>query len=289
MFAAETPEALVMGAPQLVSPPVAVARISTVLEREDFTIGEVAEAIGQDPALAARLLKIVNSPYYGLSGRIETITRAVGMVGADALYGLALTTSVIHGFRKIPTCLVNMNDFWLNSLYCGVIARLLAKEASVLHSERLFVAGLLHRIGALIIYMRLPDKARGILLSAAGDDRLIPGLEKELLGFTYAEIGAALAKAWKMPSALQEGIRWHLEPEQAEDYRLEASLLYLANQLKTVSLLGFPIQGVLRAIPDEVASAIRLDETQIINVMSKATEKLSDTAAVFMPDVYVRH
>jgi HD-like signal output (HDOD) protein len=158
-----------------------------------------------------------------------------------------------------------------------------------LHSERLFVAGLLHRIGALIIYMRLPDKAREILLVAAGDDRLIPGLEKELLGFTYAEIGAALAKAWKMPSALREGIRWHLEPERAEDYRLEASLLYLANQLKTVSLLGFPIQDVLRAIPDEVASAIRLDETQIINVMSKATEKLSDTAAVFMPDVYVRH
>ncbi|MDV3240682.1 MAG: HDOD domain-containing protein [Methylocaldum sp.] len=289
MFAAETPEALVMGAPQLVSPPVAVARISTVLEREDFTIGEVAEAIGQDPALAARLLKIVNSSYYGLSGRIETITRAVGMVGADALYDLALTTSVIHGFRNIAACLVNMNVFWLNSLYCGVIARLLAKEASVLHSERLFVAGLLHRIGALIIYMRLPDKAREILLVAAGDDRLIPGLEKELLGFTYAEIGAALAKAWKMPSALREGIRWHLEPERAEDYRLEASLLYLANQLKTVSLLGFPIQGVLRAIPDEVASAIRLDETQIINVMSKATEKLSDTAAVFMPDVYVRH
>ncbi|WP_077729275.1 HDOD domain-containing protein [Methylocaldum sp. 14B] len=289
MFAAETPEALVMGVPQLVSPPVAVARISTVLEREDFTIGEVAEAIGQDPALAARLLKIVNSSYYGLSGRIETITRAVGMVGADALYDLALTTSVIHGFRNIPACLVNMNDFWLNSLYCGVIARLLAKEASVLHSERLFVAGLLHRIGALIIYMRLPDKAREILLVAAGDDRLIPGLEKELLGFTYAEIGAALAKAWKMPSALREGIRWHLEPERAEDYRLEASLLYLANQLKTVSLLGFPIQDVLRAIPDEVASAIRLDETQIINVMSKATEKLSDTAAVFMPDVYVRH
>jgi HD-like signal output (HDOD) protein len=289
MLIAETPETLVMGTPQLVSPSVAVARIWSILEREDFKLAEVAEAIGQDPVLTARLLKIVNSSFYGLPGRIETITRAVGLVGADTLYSLALTTSVIHGFRKIPTCLVNMNDFWLNSVYCGVISRLLAKEASVLHSERLFVAGLLHRMGALIIYLRLPDKAREILLAAAGDDRLVPGLEKDRLGFTYAEIGAELAKAWKLPPALQEAIRWHLEPELAEAHRLEASLLYLANQLKTVALLGFPAEDVLRAIPDEIAVTIRLDDAQIMKVMSQAAEKLSETAAVFMPDAYVRH
>jgi HD-like signal output (HDOD) protein len=286
---AETPETLVMGTPQLVSPSVAVARIWTILERDDFKLAEIAEAIGQDPALTVRLLKIVNSSFYGLPGRIETITRAVGLVGADTLYSLALTTSVIHGFRKIPTCLVNMNDFWLNSLYCGVISRLLAKEASVLHSERLFVAGLLHRIGALIIYLRLPDKAREILLAAAGDDRLVPGLEKDRLGFTYAEIGAELTKAWKLPTALQEAIRWHLEPELAEAHRLEASLLYLANRLKTVALLGFPAEDVIREIPDEIAVTIRLDESQIKKVMSQASEKFSETAAVFMPGVYLQH
>ncbi|MGX2039194.1 HDOD domain-containing protein [Methylocaldum sp. MU1018] len=285
----ETPATLVMGAPLLASPPTSVMRIATILEREDFKVGEVAEAIAQDPSLTARLLKIVNSPYYGLSRRIDTITRAVGLVGADALYSLALTTTVIQEFRKIPTCLVNMTDFWLNSLYCGEIARLLAKEASVLHSERLFVAGLLHRIGALIIYMRLPDKAREILLAAAGDDRLVPGLEKSLLGFTYAETGGELAKAWKMPLALQESIRCHLNPGRAEAYRLEACLLYLANQLKTVSLLGFPIDDALAAIPDGVAATIRLEESQIVSVMFKAAEKFNDTAALFMPDVYVRH
>lgn len=289
MLVAETPETLVMGTSQLVSPPIAVARVSAILENDEFSIREVAEAVGQDPALTARLLKIVNSPFYGFPGRIETITRAVGLVGADALYGLALTTSVMHGFRKIPASLVNMNDFWLNSLYCGVIARLLAKEASVLHSERLFVAGLLHRIGALIIYMRLPEAAREILLAAAGDDRLIPHLEKDLLGFTYAEIGAELAKAWKMPSALQEAIRWHLEPERAERFRLEASLLYLANRLKTVSMLGFPIDDVIQTIPDAVKTAIRLDETQIIAAVSTAAERFGDTAALFVQDAYVRH
>lgn len=289
MLIAETPETLVMGTLQLVSPSVAVARIWAILEREDFKLAEVAEAIGQDPVLTARLLKIVNSSFYGLPGRIETITRAVGLVGAETLHSLALTTSVIHGFRKIPTCLVNMNDFWLNSVYCGVISRLLAKEASVLHSERLFVAGLLHRIGALIIYLRLPDEAREILLAAAGDDRLVPGLEKDRLGFTYAEIGAELAKAWKLPAALQEAIRWHLEPELAEAHRLEASLLYVANQLKTMALLGFSAEDVLPAIPDEIAVTIRLDDAQIMKVMSQAAEKFSETAAVFMLDAYARH
>jgi len=289
MLIVKTPEGLVRDAPELVSLPLAVARISIILERETFSAEEVAEAIGQDPALTARLLKIVNSPYYGLSGRVETITRAIGLVGVDTLYGLALTTSVIQGFRKIPTCLVNMTDFWLNSLYCGVIARLLAKEASVLHCERLFVAGLLHRIGALIVYMRLPDNAREILLAAAGDDRLIPDLEKDQLGFTYAEVSAELAKAWKMPAPLREAIRWHLEPERAGDYRLEAGLLYLANRLKTVSLLGFPIEDVLREIPDEVTAATRLDEAQIASAMSAAIEKFSDAAALFMPDAYMRH
>lgn len=102
MLVAETPETLVKGTTQLLSPPVTVARVSAILENDEFSIREVAEAIGQDPALTARLLKIVNSPFYGFSGRIETITRAVGLVGADALYSLALTTAVMHGFRKIP-------------------------------------------------------------------------------------------------------------------------------------------------------------------------------------------
>jgi HD-like signal output (HDOD) protein len=277
-----TPESLVRGSPDLVSLPAVVTKVAEMLAADRYSAAEIGAAISQDPALTARLLKIVNSPYYGFSGRIDTVSRAVTLVGIDALYTLVLTSSVVHGFRNIPPSLANMNDFWQRSLYCGEIARALAREAQVLHAERLFIAGLLHRVGSLVFYSKLPEQSREVLLLAKGDDRLVPDLELEIIGCTYADVGAELAQSWKLPPALSEAIRWHRQPEQAESYRVEACLVHLADACKNVFLDGVAPEDALNGASEEALSGARLAENRILYLLSGLAEKLESTAGLFL-------
>jgi HD-like signal output (HDOD) protein len=283
VFVPASPQALVASSPELASLPAVVMRVAGMLANEGCSPAEIGAAVAQDPALTARLLKIVNSPYYGLSGRIDTVSRAVMLVGIDVLYTLVLTTSVMQGFRRIPPELANMNDFWRHSLYCGEIARVLAKEAAVLHGERLFVAGLLHRVGSLIFYMKLPEASREILMLADGDEQMVPELERQMIGFTYADAGAELARSWKLPLALSEAIHWQLQPEQAGDYCVEACLVHLAQRLKSVFLSGAAPEEALSSIPAQILAGARLEESRVLQVLSNLASKLEDAAGTFLP------
>ena len=129
-----------------------------MLEDPNVTAKAIGKVMSQDTGLTARLLKIVNSSFYGFTSKIETVSRAVTVIGLRELRGLVLAASAIETFSKIPTEIFNMVRFWRHSVYCGVVAQLLAERCNVLHSERLFVAGLLHDIGKLVVPTRLLQK-----------------------------------------------------------------------------------------------------------------------------------
>ena len=122
-----------------------------MLEDPNTTANDLGRVIGRDTGLTARLLKIVNSAFYGFQSRIETVSRAVTIIGMRELRGLVLAASAIEAFSKVPNKVLNMANFWRHSVYCGVVAQLLAERSNVLHAERLFVAGLLHDIGLVAI------------------------------------------------------------------------------------------------------------------------------------------
>lgn len=285
----ETPATvLVVNSTDLVSLPTVVVRVVEMLTSDRYSTADIGKVVAQDPALTARLLKIVNSPYYGFSGRVDTVSRAVALVGVDVLYTLILTASVVRGFQRIPSALANMDDFWLHSLCCGEIARLLAREAGVLHGERLFIAGLLHRVGSLVFYTKLPEQARQVLEAAAGDEQRLPALEQALIGYTYAEVGAELARVWRLPPALQAAIRWQLQPERAEDYRVEAGLVFLASRLKSAYLCGTPLETALDDTARRIMAETRLVETRVFDALSMLPEKLDQMSVLFLADRHAR-
>ena len=146
----------------------------------------IGDVIGADPALSARLLRLANSPYYGIPSRVETISRAVTILGMKELYSLALTVSVISAFKDIPNQLVNMASFWRHSVTCGVIARTIAEIKGLSDRETLFVAGLLHYIGRLLLYQRAPAHAMGVLACARRSGSLLFQAEKEVMGLDHA-------------------------------------------------------------------------------------------------------
>ena len=224
-----TPKELVTGSIRLVSLPEVCIRINEMLDDPSVTAVELGNVISQDTSLTARLLKIVNSSYYGFQAKIETVSRAVTVVGLRELRGLVIAASAVETFSNVSDEVLNKVRFWRHSLYCGVIARLLAEQCHVLHSERLFVAGLLHDIGKLIIAQRFPTETRMIALEADSAQRSAFEVEQDFLGFNHAEVGGELMHAWSMPETLFESVAYHHNPKHAKTGIMETCLVHIAN------------------------------------------------------------
>jgi len=220
---------------QLLTLPAVYLRLKDVLDDPDYTVSDIEDVISSDPAIATRLLRQVNSPYFGFVAKIETISRAVGMLGSQQVHDLVLATSVAQTFSGMSIEVMDMHAFWTRSVYCAAAARLLAMNCNVLESERLFVAGLLRDIGHLVMYQTIPDESKEALLRARVDGRLLYRVERDLVGFDYAQLGGALLQQWGLPKGLWEPVQLHVTPEEPADFSLETSILHIAGVLSDVS------------------------------------------------------
>lgn len=215
----------------LVSPPDICIRVFELVESNTATAQKLGEIIGCDPSLTARLLRLVNSSFYQFPRRIDTVSRAIAVVGISELYNLVIAVAAVKSFSRIPSFVVNIDTFWRHSISCGIIARMLARRCGVLHPERLFVAGLLHDIGSLLIYNRVPETARDLVLAARGNEAILYRTERKALGFSHAELGGMMLDQWQLPAVLQQAVRHHHEPAAAGPGRLEAAILHIADAL----------------------------------------------------------
>jgi HD-like signal output (HDOD) protein len=222
----------------LVSPPEVCIQMLDLVDSPKATAHEIGEVIASDPNLSARLLKLVNSSFYGYSNSIDTLSRAIAIVGMRELYSLAVSVTAIRSFSKIPVEIISMDTFWRHSLFCGIIARYLGKRCGILHPERLFVAGLLHDIGALVVFARAPEKAKELLLVAQGDENTLAYAEQQEFGFSHADLGGMLAELWNLPDTLVEAISCHHNPLDAVCSKQQAAIIKIADILADRSELG---------------------------------------------------
>ncbi len=278
-----TAHALVQESVELFSLPDIYFQISQMIQDPRFSLEDIASVISKDPALSVRLLQVVNSSYYGFQAKIDTISRAIVVVGIDDLNKLILATSVIDVFSDIPSELTDMADFWMHSVHCGLLCKLLAKASSVLHSERLFLAGLLHNIGSLILYCKMPEQSQKVLLAADFDKSKIAGLEQEIIGFNHAQVGSELIKNWGLPESLYEAIACYLQPQLAQVHRLDAYLLFLATQLVFMTQQGIPPETVMTKIKPEGFNILRLKAERIIEVAEQAADEFYQIYELIAP------
>ncbi len=221
----------------LVSLPSVGARVNEIANNPSSSATDLGKVISQDPALTARLLRIANSPAYGLSTQVDTVSRAVAVIGMQPIRDLVLATSTISAFDKIPNELVSIENFWRHSLYCGVAAHLLAEQRHIRNAETLFIAGLLHDIGQLVIFRKLPKEAKqALLLSIEGPDELaLHKTERQIIGFDHAQVGAELLRHWHFPELLIECVEFHHAPKLARKHPMEAALVHIANSIATLA------------------------------------------------------
>ena len=186
---------------RLISLPDVYFRLKAVLDDPNSNLADVAEVVGNDPAMTAKLLRIVNSAYFGLGTEIDTVTRAVGLLGTQEVHDLVLAASVAQSFEGMSNEIMDMHKFWRRSVVCAITGRELASLCNVLDSERVFVAGLLCDIGHLFIYQLAPQKAQQALELAEVQGAPLYKAERALLGIDFARVGADLMRQWQLPQA----------------------------------------------------------------------------------------
>ena len=281
-----TPESLVADVRDLVSLPEIAVQVNAMVEDPRTSAADIGEVISRDPSMTARLLRIANSPFFGLTAKVATVTRAVAVVGSKKLRDLIVATSAIRTFKGVPNQLVSMDDFWYHSLYCAIAARLLATSRRMPHADSLFTAGLLHDIGQLIIFNRLPEQAREALRLSNEDPHAVDMhlAEQEVLGFDHAQVGGLLLRHWQLPALLEECVTHHHTPEKAVHFPAEAAIVHIANSIATLAEIN---SMSLEDVPKIQASAWKatgLKEEIIEPVMRETHKQVREARLLFLSD-----
>ncbi len=226
-----TPNELIDGIDKLLSLPDVVIRVNELIESETASIEEIGEVINHDPALSAQLLKLVNSAFYGFPAKIDSVSRAINLIGTLELRSLIFASTTASVFGNIPSDLIDMNSFWHRSVYSGLIAKKLASLTQRTKGETQFLTGLFHDIGRLILLIKLPTEYQELLEASRARDAKLEILEHEWLGFSASELGAALLEHWHLPARLWVPVKYQHNPEASEIFVTESHLLNLTLQI----------------------------------------------------------
>ncbi|NLB83057.1 MAG: HDOD domain-containing protein [Synergistaceae bacterium] len=255
-------------------------RICEALQSPKSSITHIADLISKDTSLSTTLLKIANSGIYGVPYRIESIPRAAALIGGRALSVLALGISAVEVFNHIPVEWVNMKSFWRHSVGVAVLAQILAslKNAGII--EKIFVAGILHDMGRLVLFRHLPFTMARVMKTAA--ERKIPLVEaeREELGFDHAELGGCLVEKWCFPRSLSQLVKnHHNATEGINSY--PAAILSTADVLATATGLGNGGSWHVRPLPDGVERILDIAPSALEMIVRQATRQTTEIYSLF--------
>lgn len=203
-------------------------RIKELIDDESSTIDDIADVILLDPALAGTILKLANSSFFNYPGKIDTVSKAVLVLGITEVYNLVIAFFTSKAFNKLTAEQDYLDDFWCKSVDCALIIKFIGVKLGIPNAERLFILGLLYNLGELVVQQISSDKV--IAASLLEKDELPWHKQSSVLGFTFGECSAELLKNWQLPFTIIEPIR----NQDNDDFQYssdESKLLYLAKRI----------------------------------------------------------
>ncbi len=226
-----TQEYLIDIAELLTLPDIYIA-VKEAIEDPDIDLNTLAELLTFDPAISARLIKVANSPLYGQISNINTVKRAVSLLGTKTVHDLVLATAVSRSFQSIVGVNYDVKTFWQNSLVRATLAQACAKILGVKGPDRLFIIGLLSDIGHMVMSIRAPKLMQKVLLQHKKTGYPLHLFERSSFGFDYGELGADVLENWAVPESIVNGVRFQNCPEVALENQLEAAITYCSGRLQ---------------------------------------------------------
>lgn len=259
---------IVRNAKSLPTIPGIMTKLNSIAEDEKATINEIAKLISSDQILSAKVLKLVNSPFYGFSRRVSTISNALILLGVNVVKSLILSSSIFELMEK------NVVGLWEHSMGAGVAANVIARRLKLPEPEEISTAALIHDIGKVIIKIELKEEFEIVRSLIKEKDISIREAERELLDTDHAEIGEWLAKSWLLPEKLIEPIAFHHDVEKSVTQQVKTSAVHLADILVKASGFGFSGDEFVPKIHPVAWERLGLTEELLEEIVGEFEDKL---------------
>jgi HD-like signal output (HDOD) protein len=262
--------------------PEVTAKIVATVEDPQSTAASLHKIVAHDPALATRILKVVNSAFYGLPGQIGSVERAIVLLGLNAIKNIAVATSLGQLFRGIKLCEgFTAKDLWTHCIAVGVTARELARQMKVPIADEAFLAGLIHDTGLLVSLQVWPDKLKLACETAQKAERDFCEVEREIVGVDHQQLGQGLAELWKFPRSCQLVSGYHHQPTALSDNnRLLVTLVFVADTLCCKQNRGFNLTALRQKYEDGGILDVQIDPILIEQTAGRLDEIVASATAV---------
>ncbi len=267
--------------------PEVTARIVSTVEDRNSSASQLHKIVSHDPALVTRILKVVNSAFYGLPGQIGSIERAIVLLGLNAVKNIAVAASLGNLFRGVQLCEgVTARDLWTHCIAVAVTSRELAKQMHLPIADEAFLAGLIHDVGILVAMHIAPDGLRTACDQSRDSSGIHPSrtfceLERDIMGLDHQQLGQGLTEHWKFTRPCQLVAGFHHNPKNlADDARLLVTLVYVADTLSCHSHRGFHLTAMHQKLEDGGIADIDLSMDVIQRVRENLESQISAAIAV---------
>ena len=253
---------LLAKAKALPSIPRVVSEVLTELNKEEPDSRKISEAVGSDPGLTARMLKLANSAFFGLSREIDSVSEAISILGFNHVRTLVQAVALSSSFKTVPG--VNLEQFWGYSLNTAKICRTLAKSMKM-NDGAAFTAGLVHAVGDLVMHIGMPEVVAKIDWNVSPFDMKRAEAEKAALGYTYADVSAAFALKWDFPEAIVTALKHQLVPFEGDIYEPLAGVVHMAAWRARAQEINMDRAGMAATFADVVAILLGLDLDMVLD------------------------
>lgn len=241
--------------------PEVTSKIIATVEDPKASASTLHKIVSHDPALATRILKVVNSAFYGLPGQIGSIERAIVLLGLNAVKNIAVAASLGQMFRGVKLCEeFTARDLWTHCMAVAVTSRELARQMKLPITDEAFLAGMIHDLGLLVSLQVSPEQLRVVCEKARGNEATFCEIEREVIGVDHQQLGAALTEHWKFPRSCQLVAGHHHDPAALSDNsRLLVTVVYVADTICCQANHGFNLTALRQKLDDADIAGVSLD------------------------------
>jgi len=262
--------------------PEVTVKIIEIVEDSRSTARDLHKVIKYDPALSAKVLKVVNSAFYGLPGQIASVDRAIILLGLSAVKNIAIAASIARLFKggRISEEFT-ATDLWRHSMAVGVTCRMISKQTHYpVQPDELFVAGLIHDLGILVERQAFPEKLTEVIERCAAGEGIFTELEFDVIGADHQMFGNALTTRWKFPRHLRAACGFHHNPQTlSEELKKLGYVMFVSDVLCCQEQIGFYQTAAHATITDEILGEIGIMQEQLQEIRAELPDQLADAEA----------
>lgn len=248
--------------------PGVIAKLGSLAENNRISVQEMARVVSSDQVLSAKVLKLVNSAFYGFSGRVSTVSNALILLGVNVVKSLAISSSIFEIMEK------NVVGLWEHSMGVAVAANVMAKRLKLPEPEETSTAALLHDIGKVIIKIKLEGDFDKLTESIENKGLMMIEAEREFLQTDHAEIGEWLGQTWLLPEKLIEPIAFHHHVEKSVVHQTKTAVVHIADVLIKASAFGFSGDHIVPRIQPAAWNRLKMDLPLLESIIAEVEDKL---------------